>query len=131
MGNANVFNVCVPLTNGTLALGTTNIVGFYAPSDAVGGGITITKVDYASNEAIAAASAPVFECVALTAAGVIAGTIATVLGSANWTAGTSRVGTLSTTFVDAGQAVAFKWAQTAVNADTPIITGFVQYVMGK
>lgn len=126
-----VMNVCVPLGNGTSALGTTNIVGFYAPSDAVGGGITIVKVDYASNEAIAAASAPVFECVTLTSAGVISGTIATVLGSANWTAGTSRVGTLSTVFVDAGQAVAFKRANTAVNADAPIITAMVQYVMGK
>ena len=131
MGNANVMNVCVPLLNGTLPLGTTNIFGFYAPSDAVGGGITVTKVDFASNVAIAAASAPVFECVALTSAGVIAATISTVLGSANWTAGTSRVGTLSTVFVDAGQAVAFKWKQTAVNADTPIITAAVQYIMGK
>lgn len=131
MGNANVMNVCVPLANGTSAVGTTNIFGFYAPSDAVGGGITITKVDYASNQAIAAASAPVFECVVLSSAGAIEGTIATALGSANWTAGTSRVGTLSTVFIDAGQAVAFKRANTAVNADTPIITASVQYVMGK
>jgi len=131
MGNANVMNVCVPLANGTLAIGTSTIVGFYAPSDAVGGGITITKVDYASNAAIAAASAPVFECVKLSSTGAIAGTIATALGSAAWTAGTSRVGTLSTTFVDAGQAVAFKRAQTAVNADAPIVTGMVQYVMGQ
>lgn len=126
-----VMNVCVPLGNGTSALGTTNIVGFYAPSDAVGGGITIVKVDYASNEAIAAASAPVFECVALTSAGVIAGTIATVLGSANWTAGTSRVGTLSTVFVDAGQAVGFTKKQTSVNGAIPVVTAMVQYVMGK
>jgi len=131
MGNANVMNVCVPLSNGTLALGTTTIVGFYAPSDAVGGGITITKVDFASNAAIAAASAPVFECVVLSSAGAIAGTIATALGSAAWTAGTSRVGTLSTVFVDAGQAVAFKRAQTAVNADAQVITGMVQYLMGR
>ena len=131
MGNANVMNVCVPLANGTLAIGTSTIVGFYAPSDAVGGGITITKVDYASNAAIAAASAPVFECVKLTSAGAINGTIATVLGSANWTAGTSRVGTLSTVFVDAGEAVAFKWAQTAANGDAPVITGCVQYLMGQ
>lgn len=131
MGNANVFNVCVPLANGTSAVGTTTIVGFYAPSDVVGGAITITKVDYASNAAIAAASAPVFECVVLSSAGAIAGTIATALGSANWTAGTSRVGTLSTVVVDAGQAVAFKRANTAVNADSAVITAMVQYVMGR
>jgi len=131
MSNANVMNVCVPLANGTLAIGTSTIVGFYAPSDAVGGGITITKVDYASNAAIAAASAPVFECVKLSSTGAIAGTIATALGSENWTAGTSRVGTLSTVFVDAGEAVAFKWTQTAANGALNVVTGMVQYVMGQ
>ena len=131
MGNANVMNVNVGLLAGTTPVGTSTIFGFYAPSDAVGGGITITKVDYASNAAIAAASAPAYTCVKLTSAGVINGTIATVLGSANWTAGTSRVGTLSTTFVDAGEAVAFVWNQTAANADLPIINAAVQYVMGR
>ena len=130
MSNANVMNVNVGLLAGTTPVGTSTIFGFYAPSDAVGGGITITKVDYASNEAISAASAPVYECVKLDSAGAINGTIATVLGSANWTAGTSRVGTLSTTFVDAGEAVAFVWKQTAANAQLPIINASVQYVMG-
>jgi hypothetical protein len=131
---ANVMNVCIPCSNGTLAVGTTNILGFYVPSDAVGGGITITKVDYASNVAIAAASAPVFECVNLTSAGALAGTIATVLASAAFGAGTSRVGTLATStgvFVDAGQAVAIRRLQTAANADTSVITAAVQYVMGR
>ena len=130
MSNANVMNVNVGLLAGTTPVGTTTIFGFYAPSDAVGGGITITKVDYASNEAIAAASAPVYTCVKLTAAGAISGTIATVLGSAAWGAGTSRVGTLSTVFVDAGEAVAFVRSQTAANGDIPIVTGMVQYLMG-
>ena len=131
MGNANVMNVNVALQAGTTPVGTSTIFGFYAPSDAVGGGITITRVDYCANAAIAAASAPVYECVKLTAAGAINGTIATVLGSANWTAGTSRVGTLSTVFVDAGEAVAFVWKQTAANADLPKINAAVQYVMGQ
>jgi hypothetical protein len=131
MGNANVMNVNVGLLAGTTPVGTSTIFGFYAPSDAVGGGITITKVDYCSNEAIAAASAPVYTCVKLTSAGAINGTIATVLGSANWTAGTSRVGTLSTVFVDAGEAVAFVWNQTAANGQLPKINAAVQYVMGQ
>jgi hypothetical protein len=131
MSNANVMNVNVGLLAGTTPVGTSTIFGFYAPSDAVGGGITITKVDYASNEAIAAASAPVYTCVKLTSAGAINGTIATVLGSAAWTAGTSRVGTLSTVFVDAGEAVAFVRSQTAANGAIPIVTGMVQYLMGQ
>jgi len=129
---ANVMNVCVPLHGGgTLEVGTTNIYGFKVPSDAVGGGITITDVHYASNEAIAAASAPVFTCVYLGTDSAIEGTIATVLASANWTAGTVRIGTLSTTFIDADKYVAFTWDQTEANADEPVINASVQYVMGK
>lgn len=134
MGNANVMNVTIPLLSqpGTMAVGTSTIFGFYAPSDAVGGGITVTKVDYCSDIALAAASAPVFEVVTKTSAGVINGTISTALGSANWTAGTSRVGTLATsTFVDAGYGVFVQWKQTAASADIPILNASIQYVMGK
>jgi len=133
MGNANVMNVCIPLLSqpGTMAVGTTTIFGFYAPTDAVGGGITITRVDFCSNIALTAASAPVFELVTKTSAGVLNGTITSVLGSANWTAGTSRVGTVSTAFVDAGYGVFAQWKQTAASADIPILNCSVQYVMGK
>lgn len=130
---SNVMNVTIPLLSqpGTLAVGTTTIFGFYAPSDAVGGGITVTKVDFASDIALAAASAPVFELVTKTAAGVINGTITSVLASAAWGAGTSRVGTVSTAFVDAGYGVWVQWKQTAASADIPILNASVQYVMGK
>lgn len=124
--------MCVPLHGGgTLEVGTTNIYGFKVPSDAVGGGITITDVHYASNEAIAAASAPVYTCVYCGTDSAIDGTVATVLGSANWTAGTVRIGTLSTTWVDADNFVMFMWAQTEANGDEPVINASVQYVMGR
>ena len=133
MGNANVMNVTIPVLSqpGTMAVGTTTIFGFYAPSDAVGGGITVTRVDFCSDIALAAASAPVFELVTKTSAGVVNGTISTALASANWTAGTSRVGTLSTAFVDAGYGVFVQWKQTAASADIPILNCSVQYVMGR
>jgi len=131
MAIGEVHNVNVTLNGGgTLKLGTTNIFGFWAPTNAVGGCITVTRVDYSSNAAITAASAPVYTCISIGTSCAVNGTIATVLGSANWTAGTSRVGTLSTTVVDATYGIAFEWKQTAVNADNPIITASVQYVMG-
>lgn len=127
-----IHNVCIPISlGGTLAVGTSNILGFKVPSDAVGGGITITDVRYSSNAAIAAASAPNFTLVSLGTNGAINGTIASATGSAAFTAGTPRAGTVSTPFVDADNYVAVKWAQTAANADIPLITASVQYQMGK
>jgi hypothetical protein len=122
----------VPLTNGTLAVGTTNVLAFFAPTDALGGGgITITRVGVSSNAAIAAASAPQFTLVTLGTNSAINGTICTALASAAYTAGTVREMTVATAFVDAAYGVAFVRAQTAANADIPIITGFIQYVMGR
>jgi len=129
---SDVMQVCVPVSaNGTLAVGTTYLFGMRAPSDANGGGVTVVGVDFASDSAIAAASAPVYEVVKTTSAGVINGTAATVLGSAAWTAGTSRVGTLSTVFVDATEQLHVCHKQTAANADTPRITCVIEYVMGR
>lgn len=128
----DIHNVCIPISNGgTLAVGTSNIFGFWVPTDAVGGGITVTRVAYSSNAAIAAASAPNFTLVSLGTNGAINGTIASATGSAAFTAGTPRAGTISSEFVDAGYGVAVKWAQTAANADIPYITASIQYVMGK
>lgn len=127
----NVNNVCVNLLNGTLPVGTSRVLAFKVPSDAIGGGITLTSCQFASNAAIAAASAPVYELVNLSSTGAISGTLTTVLGSANWTAGTPRTGTISTAFVDADNYVAVQWKQTAVNADTPVISAVIGYLMGK
>lgn len=127
-----IHTVTVPLSNGTLAVGTTNVVAFFAPTDAVGGGITITRVGVTSNSAIAAASAPQFALVTTGTNSATNGTIGTALASAGYTAGTVRHLSLSSTpFVDAGYGVAFARYQTAENADTPVVTGYIQYVMGK
>jgi len=127
-----IHNVCIPISlGGTLAVGTSNIFGFWVPTDAVGGGITVTRVAYSSDKAIAAASAPNFTLVSLGTNGAVNGTIASATGSAAFTAGTPRAGTISTAFVDASYGVAVQWAQTAANADISYITAAIQYQMGK
>jgi len=128
----NSFNVCIPLhAGGTLEVGTSNIYGFSVPDAGAGGGITVVSAKFSSNEAIAAASAPNFTVVSLGTDSAVGGTIATATGSVAWTAGTSFAGTLSTVFVDAEDSVAVEWVQTAENADEPVITCAIQYVMGK
>ena len=135
MASNPVMQVAVNCLNGTMAAaGTQFIFGLRAPSAALGGGITILGVDYVSNAAIAAASAPQFQVVKTTAGGsTVNGTIATVLASAAWTAGTSRLGTLSTVFVDAGEYVMVQHNQTAgaENAATPVVTCNIMYTMGR
>jgi hypothetical protein len=128
---SDVMNVCVNINAGTLAVGTTNVVAFWAPTDAIGGGLTVTDVRYSSNAAIAAGSAPNFTLVTLGTNSATNGTIASAIGSAAFTAGTSRVGTISDAWVDGTEGVAVQWAQTAANADSPTITAHIQYKMGR
>jgi hypothetical protein len=132
MATGEVHNLNVSLGNGTLAVGTTVIGAFAVPANSLGGGITLTAVHFWSNAAIAAASAPVFELVGLGTGFAVAGTLTTVLGSAAWTAGTARVGTISTAFVDPDTYayVGVQRKQTAANADTPVVGCSIQYVMG-
>ena len=132
MASNPVMQVSVNLANGTLATGTTLIFGARAPSSSLGGGITVVGVDYCSDAAIEAASAPCFTVVKTTAGGsTVNGTVATVLGSAAWTAGTSRIGTLSTVYVDAGEYLMVRHTQTAANADTHVLNANIMYVMGR
>lgn len=128
-----VFNLNVALANGTLAVGTTVIGAFKVPTNAIGGGITLTSVLFWSQSAIAAASAPVYELVGLGTACAVAGTLTSALASAAFTAGTARVGTISTAFVDPDtySYVGVQWKQTAANAAEPILSCSIQYVMGK
>lgn len=128
---AEVHNVNVCLTNGTLEPATSNVFAFWVPSAAQGGGITITRVDFCSDEAIAAASAPVYTVLTVGTNCAANGTVTSVLASAAWTAGTSRVGTISTAFVDATYGVVIQRKQTAANADTPVVNCSIQYVMGR
>jgi hypothetical protein len=127
-----VYNVNVHLSSGgTPTVGTSNIFAFWVPTDALGGGITITRVAYASNIAIGAGSAPNYTLVSLGTDSATNGTIATAIGSAAFTAGTPRVGTVASAFVDGAYGVAIQWAQTAVSADYPVLNASIQYVMGK
>lgn len=128
----NSMNVCIPINaGGTLAVGTSIVYGFSVPDSGNGGGITVTDVKYSSSAAIAAASAPNFTLVSLGTNSAVNGTIASATGSATFTAGTARSGTIISGFVDAGYSVAVQFAQTAANADMPILTCSVQYVMGR
>jgi len=130
---SDVHNVNVNLLNGTLAVGTTMVFGFFAPTASIGGGITITKVDFISSAAIAAASAPVYTLVTTDSACLPNGTITSVLASANWTAGTARVGTIESAFVDATYGVAIKAVGPVAgqNATTHCVVAAIQYVMGR
>ena len=128
---SDVHNVAINIVNGTLAAGTSNVLGFWVPTASIGGGITVTKVSYTSNAAVASGSAPDFTLVSLGTNSAINGTIATAIGTAAFTAGTSRPGTISSAYVDATYGVAVKWEQEDVNGDTHTLTAQVQYVMGR
>lgn len=128
---SDVHNVNVNLLNGTIAVGTTYIMAFWAPSESIGGGITITKVDFTSAAAIAAASAPVYTIVTTNSSSLPNGTVTSVLASAAWTAGTSRVGTISSAFVEAGYGVAVKCSYTKENATEHLVNASIQYIMGR
>ena len=85
----------IPLGAGTVAAGTFLQPFFALPGTSeYGGGITITKVWYSTNKAIAAGSAPTAELISLTSTGGTVAIICTALSSAAWTAGTPVVGTL-------------------------------------
>jgi hypothetical protein len=100
-----------------------------APTDAQGGGLTITKAGCASRNAIAAGSAPFLALVTLSTASVVDGTIAAFTAGA-FTAGTAVTATLSTAFVDASKYVAWKVMGTVVNADQIYLSAWYEYIMG-
>ncbi len=130
--SGEVMNVVIPIYAGTVAVvGTATHFGFWAPSDALGGGITVTKVTYVSRDAVNAGSAINPTLVTTSSAGLINGTIATATGQNALTAGTPAVGTISAPFVDGGYGVAVQVAGTAANVNALFISANVQYVMGR
>lgn len=133
MAHGEVHNVNVTLANGTLPVGTVVIGAMKVPSNSQGGGITLTSVLFWSGSAIAAASAPVYELIGLSTAYAPAGTLTSVLASAAFTAGTARVGTIDTAFIDPDTYgyLAVKAKQTAENATCHFLTCSIQYVMGR
>jgi hypothetical protein len=121
--------------SGTVYVGTVRLPFAKAPSDANGGGFTVTEAWIASDVAIAAGSAPGFALVTL-ASGTSqtpTGTICSVSGTGAWTAGTIRsdFSTISDAWVDGGEYVALEYIGTAVNAGAMNITGGFNAVMGR
>ena len=134
MAQLDVHNVSISIPYGagthTILAGTTKHMAFALPGTALAGGITLTKVSYSSNVAIAAGSAPCFNLITLTTAGVVVATVG-ANGSAALTAGTPVAGTISTYWLPgtlgylAVEMGNDPWVGTAnVRAD-------IQYVMGR
>jgi len=97
--NVTPMNFAVPLGAGTAAAAGTSIVVLTAlPGTLYGGGITLNKIWYTANKAVAAGSAPAISLLGLTSTG---GTVATYStnGSAALTAGTPIIGTIDTAWV--------------------------------
>lgn len=115
---------------GTIAVGTTTFLNIKAPSDANGGGFTITEAYAVSPVAIAAGSSPQYELVTMNSSYAINGTIAAVTTGA-WTAGTPKAFTISDGWVDGGEYVGVKQHGTAVNGDTLRVSVSFNAVMGK
>ena len=101
MSIPNVMNAsfAIPLGAGTAAAaGTSNVVLMAIPGTLYGGGITLLKVWYTSNKAVAAGSAPSLSIIGLSSTGGTA-TTHCVNGSAALTAGTPITGTIGTAWV--------------------------------
>lgn len=125
------FSNSVLTTTGTIALGTATYVLGKAPSDANGGGLTITELLAVSTGALAAGSAYNVTFITQTSAGVTSGTIgATGAGSA-WPAGTAVTATVSDGWVDGGEYIAAVVAGTAVNATSTTLSLGFNAVMGR
>ena len=126
-----VYNVNVTIAlGGTLVAGTTDIYAFSVPTDALGGGITITQFGVLTHAAIGAGSAPAITLLSCSAAGVVNGTIGTK-GSAATTAGTLASGTITSAWVDGTYLVKVRHTQVAASADACYANVAVQYKMGR
>jgi hypothetical protein len=125
--------VSIPLVSGgTVAAGTSRHALFALPGTAQGGGITLTKVKYSSNAAIAAGSAPALNLITMTTTGAAIATIG-ANGSAALTAGTPIAGTISTYYVSGTTGyLGLEVGQGAFGAATTItLHAHIQYVMGR
>lgn len=118
---------------GTVAVGTTNYVAMKAPSDAEGGGLTITELRAVSSATLAAGSAWGVEVVTM-GNGTIStlnGTVGTIPGTGAWTANVVRTITVADGWVDGGEYVGVRFIGTAENATAHTITVFGNAVMGR
>ena len=119
---------------GTGAVGTTQVLALSLPGTSLGGGVTVTKIAYMSQAAIAAASAPQYTLVSLDSSSNIIATIGTATASAAWTAGTVRSITVTAANAYVSGTVSYlavKTAQTAANSAQMYVSGNIQYVLGR
>lgn len=127
-------NVSIPLVSGgTLAAAGTTIHPFFAvPGTANGGGITIAKLSYSSNAAIAAGSAPTVGIVTLNSSSLPIGTPC-LNGSAAFTAGTVSNGTITTAWVPGTVGfLGVRVGQGIYGASTTVVLNVnMQYYLGR
>ena len=109
---------------GTTAVGTSVVLIAKAPTDALGGGITVLDAFVMSPDTIATGSAPTVRILRYSSGAVVEGTIGSqTAGTGGWTAGTPKTFTISDPFVDAGEYIAIEFAGTAANAGTAYTQG--------
>jgi hypothetical protein len=128
-------SVAVPLLGalGTVGGPTSNSIPLLRiPGTSYGGGISIVRWDYATNQAIASGSAPAVRLVSQTAVNLPIATLCSN-GSAATTAGTAVTGTITTAWV-AGTVgwLGCEYTQATYGGTTPVYMNvIVQYHIGR
>jgi len=118
-------------TTGTVAVGTATYVLGKAPSDANGGGMTVTELVAVSTGALAAGSAYNVTFITQSSANVTTGTIGATTAGQLWAVGTAKTITVSDAWVDGGEYIAAVVAGTAANATSTTLTLGFNAVMGR
>jgi len=124
------------VTLGSLAVGTVVKCLFKAPTNALGGAITVIEAGASCDDTIATGSSVVLNLLRYSTAYAVEGTLGAGLGSTGWTAGTLKEWTISDAVVDADEFIVLKVAGTVANPGTAYtneqmaFSGYVTYVMG-
>lgn len=134
-GDVHTFSFQLLGDLGTTPIGTVDKMRMKVPTNAQGGGITVTDFGVVSAGSIAIGSAPAYQLVTRTTANVVVATICTQVGSLGYPAGSALAGSVNGTysFVDPDTAA---WVVVVQNTD-PIgsvgagVWGYISYVMGK
>jgi hypothetical protein len=124
-------SLSIPIA-GTVTAGTKTYMLCQLPGTAIAGGITLTSAAYCSNVAIAVGTAPSWNIITKTTAGVNVATVG-ANGSAAMTAGTPIKGTISTYWIPGtlGYLALEVGSEAILIAQPAVLTANVQYVMGR
>jgi hypothetical protein len=124
-------SITIPLGAGTVSAGTSISLIMSIPGTLYGGGITIKKIWYCANKAVAAGSAPSLAILGLTSAGGTAATYSTN-GSAALTAGTPIAGTIDTAWVPGTVSfLGLKYGHENLAASSTQLTCNIVYAIGR